>query len=323
MPLGYNNDRKLKRRQQAAQSAIGMMSSGAQNGAVPGMKTAGTQNQMGAQMSHGAHRPQSGYQAQAGQGGVYAQNGGRHQAAPVASGPHLGQRGQYAGPTAGFGGGAGGAVQSSGQVPQYGWSPPAGGGALPTTSVSVVPGALAGVGGANSAGGGGPNAPTEELVEDWIRQLIEQGLGGPSQEEYDRIQQRYEEDLGQGLVDARARMGGLGMGASGAMMGLEGDLRRQAAGAALDERYDLQTATSTARWARLARTRASAWRATGRRGLTRRVISLGWTLMTAASPPRIRPSARARTARRATPIRRSSTRPASPGCRSRTRTVSG
>lgn len=84
-----------------------------------------------------------------------------------------------------------------------------------------------------------PQVGTQDLVEDWIRQQMRGGARDTSGEE-DLIRRMMERAMGQGVVDSRARAGRFGMAASGAQAGIEGDINRKMADAALERIFGVQ-----------------------------------------------------------------------------------
>jgi hypothetical protein len=82
--------------------------------------------------------------------------------------------------------------------------------------------------------------PSEDELDAQIRQLMGdlisgKGMGVDTSEEEALIKQLMQDQIGQSLVDQRARMGRAGFGASGALAAMEGDIQRQAAQRATQE----------------------------------------------------------------------------------------
>lgn len=88
--------------------------------------------------------------------------------------------------------------------------------------------------------GATPPPPTtsediDQMIRDFVSgQLANAGKANTAEEEA-LIRQQMQGELGQSLVNQRARMGRAGFGASGAMAGIEGDVRRAAEMDALDQ----------------------------------------------------------------------------------------
>lgn len=84
-----------------------------------------------------------------------------------------------------------------------------------------------------------PPATTQDDIDQMIRDLVASQIGAAGKvntaEEEALIRQQMQGELGQSLVDQRARMGRAGFGASGAMGAIEGDVRRAAEMDALDQ----------------------------------------------------------------------------------------
>lgn len=105
----------------------------------------------------------------------------------------------------------------------------------------VDTGVLDNIGNRNVEGGmtgGGQEMTTPQMVEDWIRAQF----GGPRDTgaEEGLIRELLNDRLGQQLVGQRARMGRMGMAASGASGAIEGDIRRRAAQDILGETFGVQ-----------------------------------------------------------------------------------
>lgn len=84
---------------------------------------------------------------------------------------------------------------------------------------------------------GAPAAPqktNDELAEDAIRELLQQGPRDTSGDEA-AIQKQLEATVGQGQADLNARLGAGGFGTSGALGAISGDMRRQNSLAASDK----------------------------------------------------------------------------------------
>jgi hypothetical protein len=76
----------------------------------------------------------------------------------------------------------------------------------------------------------GTSGDLDDWIEEWIRQNVRGGIGPIDTAAHEAlIRELGQEHVGQGLLNARARMGAAGFGSSGALYGLEGDVRRQAA----------------------------------------------------------------------------------------------
>ena len=84
-----------------------------------------------------------------------------------------------------------------------------------------------------------PPATSTDDIDQMIRDFVAGRLSGAGKantaEEEALIRQQMQGELGQSLVDQRARMGRAGFGASGAMGAIEGDVRRAAEMDALDQ----------------------------------------------------------------------------------------
>lgn len=84
-----------------------------------------------------------------------------------------------------------------------------------------------------------PPSATADDIDQMIRDLVASQIGAAGKvntaEEEALIRQQMQGELGQSLVDQRARMGRAGFGASGAMGAIEGDVRRAAEMDALDQ----------------------------------------------------------------------------------------
>lgn len=84
-----------------------------------------------------------------------------------------------------------------------------------------------------------PAQATADDIDQMIRDLVASQIGAAGKvntaEEEALIRQQMQGELGQSLVDQRARMGRAGFGASGAMGAIEGDVRRAAEMDALDQ----------------------------------------------------------------------------------------
>jgi hypothetical protein len=82
--------------------------------------------------------------------------------------------------------------------------------------------------------------PSDEQFDQQIRQMLAdlvsgKGMNVDTAEEEALIKQFMQDQIGQGLVEQRARMGRAGFGASGALAAMEGDVQRQAAQRATQE----------------------------------------------------------------------------------------
>lgn len=90
-----------------------------------------------------------------------------------------------------------------------------------------------------TAGTTPPPSATADDIDQMIRDLVASQIGAAGKantaEEEALIRQQMQGELGQSLVDQRARMGRAGFGASGAMGAIEGDVRRAAEMDALDQ----------------------------------------------------------------------------------------
>jgi len=84
-----------------------------------------------------------------------------------------------------------------------------------------------------------PPPATADDIDQMIRDFVSGQLAGAGKantaEEEALIRQQMQGEMGQSLVNQRARMGRAGFGASGAMAGIEGDVRRAAEMDALDQ----------------------------------------------------------------------------------------
>jgi hypothetical protein len=114
-------------------------------------------------------------------------------------------------------------------------------------TVTPKPGAIGGGGGAPTPVPGvatpAEQPKTQEDIDQMIRDRVARELGaGPQSTAEDEalIQQRMGEAIGSGAVNARARAGRGGFQASGALMGVEGDLERQARTAAAEQALGLR-----------------------------------------------------------------------------------
>lgn len=110
----------------------------------------------------------------------------------------------------------------------------------PTQPKPAAPGIGAPPGSGGSVGGAAPakqpvsQADIDQMIRDRVQRELE---GGPRSTAEDEalVQQRMDEAIGSGAVNARARAGRGGFQASGALMGIEGDLERQARTAAAEQ----------------------------------------------------------------------------------------
>lgn len=91
-----------------------------------------------------------------------------------------------------------------------------------------------------------PATASTDDIDQMIRDFVAGRLSGAGKantaEEEALIRQQMQGELGQSLVDQRARMGRAGFGASGAMGAIEGDVRRAAEMDALDQILGLRRA---------------------------------------------------------------------------------
>jgi len=102
----------------------------------------------------------------------------------------------------------------------------------PTTPGITLPGAVAGP---PAAAAPATSEDIDQMIRDFVSgQLANAGKANTAEEEA-LIRQQMQGELGQSLVNQRARMGRAGFGASGAMGAIEGDVRRAAEMDALDQ----------------------------------------------------------------------------------------
>lgn len=94
---------------------------------------------------------------------------------------------------------------------------------------------------ATSVQGGVDPRPFQEQQNEALMEAFNQLLNPiDTKAQEQRAVEMYQQRLGNQLNDARARMGALGFEASGAQLGLEGDIQQRAADAAMDEILGIQ-----------------------------------------------------------------------------------
>lgn len=128
-------------------------------------------------------------------------------------------------------------------------SPPSGGGTIGILNPdgSTKPGVGRGGGGSFDGSGnfvrGTPAPATSDNIDQMIRDRVagELGAGKPDTAAQEAlIRQQQDAAIGSGAVNARARAGRGGFESSGAIMGIEGDIERQARAAATEQTLGVQ-----------------------------------------------------------------------------------
>lgn len=93
----------------------------------------------------------------------------------------------------------------------------------------------------NAAEASTPSNALDQQIQSLINDLVSgKGMNVDTSEEEALIRQLMQDQIGQGLVEKRARMGRAGFGASGALAAMEGDVRRQAGQQATQETLALR-----------------------------------------------------------------------------------
>jgi hypothetical protein len=80
-----------------------------------------------------------------------------------------------------------------------------------------------------------PEKSNEEMINDLVRQYLEQAGNVDTTEQEALIEQRIKEQLNMDLMNQRASAGASGFEASGSLIGMEGDIRRQAGTDAVEQ----------------------------------------------------------------------------------------